>query len=391
MIAPFVFARNPAIQFGSGKISVLPKAVKAYGKHVLIITGAASFINSKTWAKLQDDFSNNGITWDHFTIDKEPSPSLVDECVKNFQEKNIEVVVAIGGGSVLDAGKAISAMLREKASVQLFLEGVGTRTHSGNKVPFIAVPTTSGTGSEATKNAVLSEVGEQGFKKSLRHDNFVPDLAIVDPDLTLSCPKHITAYTGMDAFTQLLESFLSTNANPMTDSLALEGLKRISASLVNCYENGKTDIGARTDMAYASLISGITLANAGLGTVHGFASTIGGYFDIPHGVICSALMGPVNNITVKSLQQKDPDNIALQKYAEVGKLFSKDKNKSDAYYIEFILTQIDELTKRLEIPKLSAFNLTGKDIDRIVTGSDNKNNPVKLSPEQMAKALEMAL
>ncbi|WP_028978607.1 iron-containing alcohol dehydrogenase [Sporocytophaga myxococcoides] len=391
MIAPFVFARNPAIQFGSGKISGLPKAVKAYGRQVLIVTGAASFIKSKTWEKLQDDFSNNGITWDHYTIDKEPSPSLVDECVKNFQEKNIEVVVAIGGGSVLDAGKAISAMLRENASVQLFLEGVGTRTHSGNKVPFIAVPTTSGTGSEATKNAVLSEVGEQGFKKSLRHDNFVPDLAIIDPDLTLSCPKHITAYTGMDAFTQLLESFLSTNANPMTDSLAIEGLNRISASLVNCYENGNTDIEARTDMAYASLISGITLANAGLGTVHGFASTIGGYFDIPHGVICSALMGPVNNITVKSLQQKDPHHIALQKYAKVGKMFAKEKNKSDAYYIEFIVTQIDELTKRLEIPALSAFNLTSKDIDRIVTGSDNKNNPVKLSPEQMAEALEMAL
>ena len=180
----------------------------------------------------------------------------------------------------MDAGKAISAMLTQEGSVKDYLEGVGHKHPSGNKVPFFAVPTTSGTGSEATKNAVLSEIGPNGYKKSLRHDHFVPDLAIVDPDLTLSCPPGLTAYSGMDAFTQLLEAYVSTKAHPFTDALCEKALELLSGSLLQAYQDGE-NIEAREAMSYAAWTSGIVLAQVGLGVVHGFASAVGGMFDNP--------------------------------------------------------------------------------------------------------------
>ena len=184
----------------------------------------------------------------------------------------------------MDAGKSISAMLTKTESIKEYLEGIGTKKHDGKKMPFVAVPTTSGTGSEATKNAVISEIGGRGFKKSLRHDNFVPDSVVIDPRLMISCPQNVTAASGMDVFSQLIEGYLSTNSSPMTDALALSGLRYIKEGLLKSYETGD-DIDARGKVAYASYLSGVVLANAGLGTVHGFASPIGGYFDIPHGVV----------------------------------------------------------------------------------------------------------
>jgi alcohol dehydrogenase class IV len=281
-------------------------------------------------------------------------------------------------------------MLPIQDSVKNYLEGVGTKSHPGDKIPFVAVPTTSGTGSEATKNAVLSEVGEAGYKKSLRHDRFVPDVAIVDPALTVSCPPATTAASGMDAFTQLLESYVSTAANPITDALAFEGLKHISNALLKVYRDGD-DLEARTDMALASYLSGITLANAGLGLVHGFASAIGGYFDIAHGVICSALMGPANEVTVRKLRAGDTKAAtALHKYAAVGKLFSGLGDKTEAYYVDHLLSVIANYTHELEIPNLATFGVKPADLDRIVKASDNKNNPIALDREEMIEVLEMA-
>jgi alcohol dehydrogenase class IV len=301
-----------------------------------------------------------------------------------------DVIVAIGGGSVLDAGKAIAAMLPLNEAVKDYLEGVGKHAaHPGVKIPFIAVPTTSGTGSEATKNAVVTEVGEKGYKKSLRHNNFVPDVAIIDPALTISCSPQTTAASGMDAFTQLLESYLSTTANPFTDALAYEGLNRISTALLNAYHDG-TNVEARTEMTLAAYLSGITLANAGLGIVHGFASSIGGYFEIQHGILCSTLMYAANKITIEKLRVKKSNEQALHKYATVGKLFAKVENKSNDYYIDSFIATLQAWTTEMNIPSLSQKGIVSADFDRIVKITDNKNNPVPLTPDEMIEVLVLA-
>jgi alcohol dehydrogenase class IV len=386
----FSIARIPQLHFGPGKISVLSSIIKTYGEKVLLVTGANSFLSSTYGAELVEELLTKKFDLAQYNVSMEPTPSIIDDAVRKYSPVQCDVVVAIGGGSVLDAGKAISAMLPLNEPVKDYLEGVGTKpSHPGVKIPFIAVPTTSGTGSEATKNAVLSELGEKGFKKSLRHNNFVPDVAILDPALTLGCPQSITAASGMDAFTQLLESYLSTASNIITDALAVEGLGRVSKSLYKAYADG-SDIEARTDMSLASYLSGNTLANAGLGLVHGFASSIGGFFEIPHGVICSSLMAASNRLTVKKLRQTHSNDIALFKYATVGKLFSEETNKSDDYYIDYLLNLIDDWKHKMNIPRLRSGGVSPEHFEKIVHATDNKNNPVALGKDEMMEVLESA-
>lgn len=386
----FGLAPTPLLHFGPGKITVLPTSIKRFGSKVLLITGSKSFATSEYYANLLNELLSQAISFEHYTISSEPSPDVVDEAVKKFTSFDPSVVAAIGGGSVLDAGKAIAAMLPLNEPVKNYLEGVGIKPdHPGIKVPFIALPTTSGTGSEATKNAVLSEVGDAGFKKSLRHNNFVPNVSIIDPALTVSCSPATTAASGMDAFTQLLESYVSTAANPITDALAYQGLNLVSTSLRKCYQDG-SDLSARTNMSLASYLSGVTLANAGLGLVHGFASAIGGYFTISHGVICSALMPAVNKVTVRKLREGNDDGEALIKYAAVGKLFAGNEKKSDDYYIDFLLNTIEAWKTEMNIPRLQYAGVKRADFNKIIEASDNKNNPVPLSKNEMHETLEMA-
>ena len=314
---PFLFAKLPLIYFGNGQISRLPGIIAERGKSLLLVTGARSFADSPAAARLSGEMESRGVAIHRVIVDREPSPELIDDTVRRFSGREPDVVAAIGGGSVIDAGKAISAMLGKTGSVTDYLEVVGNKEHPGTKVPFIAVPTTSGTGSEATKNAVISRVAKEGFKRSLRHDNLVPDLAIVDPELTLSCPPEITAAAGMDCFTQLTESYLSTKANAYTDALALEGIRAVNRSLVRSYTHGD-DIDARSDMSFAALTSGICLANAGLGAVHGLAGTIGAMFNIPHGAVCGTLMAEANRVNVRELRRTGNGDPALMKYADSG-------------------------------------------------------------------------
>lgn len=390
MTDAFSFAPTPQLYFGAGKISMLPSTVKTFGSKVLLVTGAHAFTSSKHGQDLLTQLKTNGIEVTLQAIAKEPTPAMIDEAVKKSSGTLPDVVVAIGGGSVLDAGKAIAAMLPLREPVKDYLEGVGTKpTHPGVKVPFIAIPTTAGTGSEATKNAVLSETSEHGYKRSLRHNNFVPNIAIIDPVLTISCPANITASSGMDAFTQLLESYLSTAANPMTDALALEGLQHVSHSLRRAYRDGE-DLEARTCMAMAAYLSGITLANAGLGLVHGFASSVGGYFEIPHGVICSALMTSANKVTVRKLRQQKTNGTVLAKYAAVGRIFSGLRDRSEEYYTDFLLDLIGTWTHEMNIPGLRQGGVTSADFERIIKITDNKNNPVALDRDEMREVLEIA-
>ena len=357
---------------------------------MVLVTGAKSFASSSHYQNLLEEFHSQDISLEHFSVSVEPTPGIVDEAVKKTVQFDPEVVVSIGGGSVLDAGKAIAAMLPLGEPVKNYLEGVGTKSaHPGTKVPFIAIPTTAGTGSEAAKNAVLSETGKNGYKRSLRHNNFVPNVAIIDPGLSLTCPKATTAASGMDAFTQLLESYLSTAGNPVTDALAYEGLQQVSRSLRQAYYSGP-DIESRTGMALAAYLSGITLTNAGLGLVHGFAASIGGYFPIAHGVICSSLMPAVNLVTVRKLRSQRINDNALAKYAIIGKMFAGVENKSPEFYVDFLLDTIEKWTVEMNIPRLSHGSVTSSDFMKIVNATDNKNNPVALNKEEMLEILEMA-
>ncbi|WP_276368868.1 iron-containing alcohol dehydrogenase [Chryseolinea sp. H1M3-3] len=389
MQGSFNFSHTPQLHFGPGKISDLLSIIKPFGSKILLITGAKSFTSSPYYKSILEQLQAGNIFCAHHTIDSEPSPRIVDDAVRKYAHIELNVIIAIGGGSVLDAGKAISAMLPLNEPVKNYLEGVGTQSHPGKKVAFIAVPTTAGTGSEATKNAVISETGEFGYKKSLRHNNFVPNVAIVDPMLTRSCTPAITASSGMDAFTQLLESYLSTTANPMTDALAYKGLRYVSDSLRACYQDG-TNLDARTGMALAAYLSGITLANAGLGLVHGFAGAIGGYFPISHGVICSSLMTATNKITVRKLRREKNNDEALAKYVQIGKLFAGNENRSDGYYIDYLLDTIQVWAEEMKIPRLRQCGIDPTHFGKIVQSSDNKNNPVALNAEEMLEVLTMA-
>lgn len=386
MVDPFKFSKVPQIIFGPGTIAELPSIIKNAGSSVLVITGAKSFEESNKGKGLLTGLESENLAVHRARIQKEPSPADVDEITEKYFDKNINAVVAIGGGSVLDTGKAVSAMILSGERVKDYLEGVGNKEHSGIKLPFIAIPTTSGTGSETTNNAVISEVGEKGFKKSLRHTNFVPDYAIVDPELTLRCNADITAASGMDAFSQLLESYLSDKASIFTDSLAIEGLRCISMYLLRVYNDGN-DLEARTGMAYAAMVSGITLSNAGLGVVHGFASSLGGYTKIPHGIVCGTLMGIANRKNVEILCTKDNSNIALNKYATAGKMFIKDTGKSDKYYAKVFVDYIEKLITVLKLPGLGNFGVRTEQVDKIVDSTSLKNNPVLLTREDLLDIL----
>ncbi len=388
----FYFAQMPKIYFGEGEFEIIFDRIEKYGKNIVLVLGSGSFKKSKSYVWFEDMCDMKAVNIHEVAVKGEPSPELIDASVNLNRNKNIDLVIAIGGGSVIDAGKAISAMLTKTNSVVDYLEGVGTgAVHDGDKIPFIAVPTTSGTGSEATKNAVISRIGDKGFKKSLRHDNFVPDIAILDPILTLSCPASITAACGLDAFTQLLEAYVSTNSSAMTDALALSGIKAVKDGLVQSYKSAD-DIEARKNLSYASMISGVVLANAGLGVVHGYASPIGGFFDIPHGVVCGTLLGEVTKENIKELYKLGEEGKKyLHKYAEVGRLLSDDISLCDEIACKFLIMTIEEWISEMKIKRLAEYGVKELDLIKIVDSTGLKNNPVKLSKDDLYNILKNRL
>jgi alcohol dehydrogenase class IV len=387
MVTPFQLNLPGRILFGRGKFAALPELTSSYGRKVMILTGARSFQQSPFYKPLIKGFEDLSMGFEVIGISGEPSPMLIDGITTKYRRKEVEVIVAIGGGSVIDTGKAVSAMLPINHSVYEYLEGIGSgKTHSGKKLPFIAVPTTAGTGSETTKNAVLSDVNHDGFKKSIRHDAFIPDIALIDPDLTLTCPVNVTAACGLDAYTQLLESYVSINANPMTDALAYSGLEKISASLPEVVAN-LSDVEARVNLSYASMISGITLANAGLGIVHGFASAIGGFHDVPHGIVCGTLLSASVRENIMNLQRDDPGNITLKKYAKAGRLFRNGLDDDMETNLKALIKTLDEWTVRFNVPKLGEYGVKQADADKILKETGQKQNPVQLDEKIMKSML----
>lgn len=408
----FAFARMPTVHFGPGKLSGLPRIARAYGRQALLVTGKASLEAGGRLERVLDGLKAAGVETRRIVIAAEPSTAFIDRTCAELRAGGppIEVVIGIGGGSVIDGAKALSAMLPHRNSVLDHLEDVGSdRPHSGVKIPYVAVPTTSGTGGEMTKNAVLSMVGPDGYKKSLRHDNLIPDAVIVDPELMLSCPPHVTAACGMDAFTQLLEPYLSPIASPLSDALAWSGLEKARGNLVPAATDRGGDLEVRAGMAYASMMSGAALANAGLGVVHGLASPIGGFFDIPHGVVCGTLVAEATAANLAALRRERANPGAateraaatagapgatadpLAKYARVGILFGGDAGQSDDWNCDFLVERLHALTEALRLPRLSAYGIGEGDLDRIVAKTGNRQNPVKLSPEAIRGLLARRL
>lgn len=394
MIPSFSLSRLPRVLFGPGTRAKLPELIKAYGQRALVVTGARSFQDSPHWRDLQAALEAAAVEWTLVNVAGEPSPQFVDAVVARERGRAWSVVVGIGGGSALDAAKAIAGLLIPGNSVMDHLEGVGPELpYQGPATPFIAVPTTAGTGSEATKNAVLSAQGPQGFKKSFRDEQLVAQYAVVDPDLLASCPRAVLAANGMDAFTQLLESFVSSRANPLTDALARSGLEAARDGLLPWYEGSADAAACRARMAYAALVSGITLAQVGLGSVHGLASPLGAYFPIPHGVVCGTLVAAATRVNIAALQTRSPGAAALKKYAEVGRLLSRRDLEDDAA-IDALLTTLEDWTRRLNLPRLSAFGVCAEDIPRIVAnsrGSSMKTNPIELTDAEIAAVVAARL
>ena len=389
--APFSISLLPKIEFGAGSVAKVPALAASFGKRALIVTGGKSFQQSAHWDKLAQGLKQQGIVWETLQVTDEPSPQLVDAAVVQFRAADIDVVLGIGGGSVLDAAKAIAGLLKPGNSVMDHLEGVGPELpYAGPATPFIAVPTTAGTGSEATKNAVLSVHGRDGFKKSFRDEKLVPRYAVVDPDLLDTCPPELIAANGMDALTQLLESYVSSRANPFADALAVSGLTAVRDGLLDWYEGGPNAAEGRAKMAYAALLSGITLAQVGLGSVHGLASPLGAFYPIPHGVVCGTLVAEATRMNIDAMEAREPNNPALAKYAQAGRIFRKRTHVEEVGARVFLVHTLTQWVDQLKLPRLSAYGVAEADLEHIVAhcrGSSMKTNPIVLSDDEVRAVL----
>lgn len=386
MNQPFSIARLPRIEFGAGVIKKLPAILDRYGKRLLVVSGGQSLQASPQWAWLHETLQAQKFACEFIKVSGEPSPALVDETVARFRGRDFDAVLGIGGGSVLDAAKAIAGLLKPGNSVMDHLEGVGSELpYIGPATPFIAVPTTAGTGSEATKNAVLSTHGRDGFKKSFRDEQLVPEYAVVDPDLLASCPQLLIAANGMDAFTQLLESYVSSKANPLTDALAWSGMEAARDGLLAWYEGGAGAAAGREKMAYAALLSGVTLAQVGLGAVHGLAAPLGAFYAVPHGMACGILLQEATRANIAALEARAPDHPALAKYARVGRLFAR-KHLDDIAARASLLQALAQWGESMHLPRLGEFGIGADDLAHIVAhcrGSSMKTNPVELADAEV--------
>ena len=379
----FEFATAGKILAGAGRVAELPGVVAGLGSRVLVCTGADPARHDGLLAGLE-------LPAVMFAVGAEPTVELARACVAAAREHGADVVAAVGGGSVLDLGKAAAMLLGNGGDPLDYLEVIGSgRKITRPSVPCVAVPTTAGTGAEVTANAVLASPAH-GLKASLRSPLMIPRVALVDPELTVSCPPRVTAASGLDALTQCLEPFVSVRANPLTDGLAREGLRRAAAGLRAAYADG-SDLGARADMAMCSLLGGIALANAKLGAVHGLAGVIGGTADVPHGMACAALLAPVVEANVRALRSGQPGAPALDRYTEAARLLTG----SPAASIDDGLTWIRETVSQLAVPGLAAFGIGPQHVDDVAAkaarSSSMQGNPVGLTRSDLRAIVLQAL
>lgn len=381
----FDFATAQRLVFGAGTLQQSGKIAAEFGRRVFVVTGA----NVERAEPLLCLLQKAGCKTATFSVPGEPTIAQVQCGLKQARKFNSEVVVSFGGGSVIDAGKAIAALLTNEGEVLDYLEVIGQgKAITQMPLPFIAIPTTAGTGAEVTRNAVLS-APEQGVKVSLRSLLMLPRVALVDPELTYDLPPALTASTGLDALTQLIESYVSPQSNLLTDMFCREGLLRASRSLRRVVDHGK-DRDAREDMALASLYGGLALANAKLGAVHGLAAPIGGMFPAPHGAVCARLLPCVVQANVRALKAQGGSNEPLRRYDEIAQMLTGYANASAPDSVVWL----GGLCREFSIPPLSEYGLHSSSFDEISTkaarSSSMQGNPVQLSAMQLREVLEKA-
>jgi alcohol dehydrogenase class IV len=381
----FRFATATQIVFGAGVITELPRLVAGMGKRAWLVLGS-----SDRHRHVQALLEGAGVSVEVARVAGEPTVEDVLAIVEAARAGGCELCVGVGGGSVLDAAKAVAALLANPGDPLDFLEVVGRgQPLARTPLPFVAVPTTSGTGAEVTKNAVLASTAH-GVKVSLRSDAMLPKVALVDPELTLGLPPALTAATGLDALTQVLEPFVSRQHNPLTDALSREGMTRAARSLRRAFHHGG-DIEARTDMSLVSLLGGLCLANAKLGAVHGFAGPIGGMYPAPHGAVCARLLPLVVERNIAALRARDADGPFLARYTELARILTGNPTAT----ADDAAAWLAELVAELEVPSLGSYGLNAAEIPQLVSNakrsSSMQGNPIVLGDEELTATLTAAL
>ncbi len=384
----FEFATATRIVFGPGASKEIGSLVRGFGKRPLIVTGRDTRRAEILIGLLQRELGVSSCTT--FSALGEPTLKTVADGVGAARVARGDFVISIGGGSVIDTGKAIAAMLTNDGELLDFVEVIGRgRTLPNPPSPFVGIPTTAGTGAEVTRNAVLASP-EQRVKVSLRSPLMLPRLALVDPELTHDLPPRLTASTGLDALTQLIEPYASCRANPMTDPICLEGIQRVARSLRIAFLDGNNKA-AREDMALASLLSGVALANAGLGAVHGLAAPIGGMFPAPHGAVCAALLPHVMAANLEALRTRARDDDGLRRYREVGRLLTGNPTAVADDGVKWVR----KLVAELGIPRLGSYGIEEAHVADLVgkatEASSMKANPIVLTIEELTNALRSSL
>ncbi|MFC2055011.1 iron-containing alcohol dehydrogenase [Chloroflexota bacterium] len=380
------FSTATRIVFGRGKINKIGELVKGMGQRALVVLGVDELIAEGLLYLLNE----SSIDFFLLSVHREPTIDFIQSGLQSVRRENCDFVISFGGGSAIDTGKAISALLTNTGDVLDYLEVIGnSQVLSKAPVPFVAIPTTAGTGSEVTRNAVLGSL-EHRAKVSLRSPLMLPRLALIDPELTLTMSPAITAFTGLDAITQVIEPFVSIHANPLTDGLCREGLKYAAKSLEIAYFKGD-DISAREGMSLTSLIGGLALANAKLGAVHGFAGPFGGMFHSPHGAVCARLLPFIMGANVRALRERQPESTALGRYDEIAQILvdSPDAVADDG------VRWVEEICYRLNIPPLSKYGLQTIVFQDLIgkarLASSMQGNPIQLTDYEMATVLEEAI
>jgi alcohol dehydrogenase class IV len=382
----FEFATAGRIIFGPGTLAEIGTVAKAFGRMALVVTGR----NLERARPLKGFLADSGVRCTLFSVAGEPEITTVQEGLAAARKAGCDLVIGFGGGSALDAGKAIAAMLANEGDLLEYLEVIGQgKALEQPSAPYIAVPTTAGTGTEVTRNAVLASPTYR-VKVSLRSAWMLPRVALVDPELTFALPPPLTASTGLDALTQLIEPYVSSRANPVTDALCEEGMRRVARSLRTAFVDSR-NAAVREDMSLASLFGGLALANAGLGAVHGLAGPLGGMFPAPHGAICAALLPHVFEINLRALRQRQPKGETLRRFQAVARLLTGDP----AAEPEDGTAWLRELVGTLKIPSLGTYGVTSSDVPQVVPkagkASSMKANPIALTAEELSEALERSL